>query len=388
MGPLTGYKVIEIAAIGPGPMCAMLLSDMGAEVVRIDRLTESGLGVQTPRKFALLDRGRRSVAIDLKRKEGVEVLLRLVERADALIEGFRPGVAERLGIGPEDCLARNPKLVYGRMTGWGQSGPLARAAGHDINYIALIGALHCIGRQGEPPVPPLNLLGDFGGGGVYLAFGIVCGLLEASKSGKGQVVDAAMIDGVASLMTLIWGLKGAGIWSETRGTNVLDTGAHYYNVYETADGKYVSVGAIEEKFYEELLRLMGIQDEEFRDKENRERWPQLRDRLAAAFRMKSRDEWCAILEGSDACFAPVLSMEEALNHPHVRARETFIEYCGVVQPAPAPRFSRTRPEIQGPPPQRGEHTVEVLSQWGISQEEIDELLQLGVIFQAEREKKG
>lgn len=384
MGPLEGYRVIELAGIGPGPMCAMLLSDMGAEVLRVDRPAESGLGVQTPSEFALLNRGRRSVAIDLKQKEGVELVLKLVERADALIEGFRPGVAERLGLGPKECLGRNPKLVYGRMTGWGQEGPLAQASGHDINYIALVGALHSIGCEGGPPVPPLNLLGDFGGGALYLAFGMVCGLLEATNSGKGQVVDAAMVDGVASLMTFFWGLKAAGLWSEQRGTNVLDTGAHFYNVYETADGKYVAIGAIEGKFYRELLRLLGIEEEGLPDQLDKSSWPEMRCRLQAVFRTKTRDEWCAILEGSDACFAPVLSMEEALNHPHNRARGTFIEFDGVVQPAPAPRLSRTNPEIQRPPAERGEHTLEALSDWGIDMEEIERLLRLGVIVQAQK----
>jgi len=339
MGPLKGYRIIEMAGIGPGPMCAMLLSDMGAEVLRIDRLAPSGLGVAMPHKFELLNRGRRSAAVDVSKKQGAEVVLRLVEKADALIEGFRPGVMERLGLGPEDCWRRNPRLVYGRMTGWGQEGPLAKAAGHDINYISLAGALHAIGRAGGPPVPPLNLVGDFGGGALYLAFGLVCGLLEASKSGKGQVVDAAMVDGAASLMTLFFGMKAMGIWSEERGTNVLDTGAHFYDVYETADGKYVSIGSIEAKFYAELLRLTGLEAEALPDQMDREKWQGMKERLRAVFRQKTRDEWCAIMEGSDVCFAPVLSMEEAPNHPHNKARGTFVEIDGVVQPGPAPRFS-------------------------------------------------
>lgn len=379
MGPLKGYKIIEMAGIGPGPMCAMLLSDAGAEVLRIDRLAPSGLGVAMPHRFELLNRGRRPAAVDVSKKEGAEVVLRLVEKADALIEGFRPGVMERLGLGPDDCWARNPKLVYGRMTGWGQEGPLAKAAGHDINYISLAGALHAIGRAGGPPVPPLNLVGDFGGGALYLAFGLVCGLLEASKSGKGQVVDAAMVDGAASLMTLFFGMKAMGIWSEQRGTNVLDTGAHFYDVYETADGKYVSIGSIEAKFYAELLRLTGLEGEALPDQMDRQRWQGMKERLQAVFKQKTRDEWCAIMEGSDVCFAPVLSMEEAPEHPHNRARGTFVEFDGVVQPGPAPRFSRTRPQIQRPPSKPGEHTEEALLDWGFTKEEIEALQKAKVV---------
>jgi alpha-methylacyl-CoA racemase len=379
MGPLTGYKVIELAGIGPGPLCAMLLSDMGAEVVRVDRLTPAGLGVAVPPKFDLLGRGRRSIAIDLTKKEGAGTLLQLVEKADALIEGFRPGVTERLGIGPEDCFARNPKLVYGRITGWGQDGPLAHAAGHDINYISLVGALHSIGRAGEAPVPPLNLVGDYGGGGVYLAFGIVCGVLEASRSGQGQVVDAAMVDGAASLMTAFYGLRAMGIWTDRRGENILDSGAHFYDVYETAEGKYISVGSIEPKFYAELLRLMGLGKEELPQQLDRLKWPELREVLRGLFKAKTREEWCAILEGTDACFAPVLSMEEAPNHPHNRARGTFLEIDGVIQPGPAPRFSRTKAKIQGPPAKPGQHTDAVLSSWGFTAEEISKLHRAGVV---------
>ncbi|NWG04481.1 MAG: CoA transferase [Syntrophaceae bacterium] len=379
MGPLIGYRVVEIVGVGPGPMCAMLLSDMGAEVLRIERIGAGGLDIGIPAKFNLLNRGRQSVAIDLTKKEGAETVLRLVERADALIEGFRPGVAERLGIGPEACFVRNPKLIYGRMTGWGQEGPLAHTAGHDINYISLVGALHAIGREGERPVPPLNLVGDFGGGALYLAFGIVCGLLETSKSGKGQVVDAAMVDGVASLMTLFFGLKAAGIWTSQRGENLLDTGAHFYDVYETADGKYISIGSIEPKFYAELLRLLDIGEEDLSHQMDRKRWPEMHERLKVVFKTKTRDEWCAIMETSDACFAPVLSMDESPNHPHNKARGTFIEIDGVIQPAPAPRFSRTRPEIQGPPSEPGQNTNEALADWGFSKEEIIKLRKAGVI---------
>lgn len=379
MGPLTGYKVIELAGIGPGPLCAMLLSDMGAEVVRVDRLTSAGLGVAMPPKFDLLGRGRRSTAIDLSKKEGAATLLRLVEKADALIEGFRPGVTERLGIGPQDCFAHNPKLVYGRITGWGQEGPLAHAAGHDINYISLVGALHSIGRAGEAPVPPLNLVGDYGGGGVYLAFGIVCGLLEASRSGQGQVVDAAMVDGAASLMTVFYGLRAMGIWTDRRGENILDSGAHFYDVYQTADGKYISIGAIESKFYTELLRLTGLEGSDLPQQLDRVKWPEMREVLHGVFKTKTRDEWCSILEGTDVCFAPVLSMEEAPNHPHNRARGTFLEIDGVTQPAPAPRFSRTKAEIQGPPAKPGQHTDAVLSSWGFTAEEISALRIAGVV---------
>jgi alpha-methylacyl-CoA racemase len=357
----------------------MLLSDMGAEVVRVDRIEPSGLGVEKLPKFDLLGRGRRSVAIDLRKKEGAQTVLRLVERADGLVEGFRPGVTERLGIGPADCLARNPRLVYGRMTGWGQEGPLAHAAGHDINYISLVGALHSVGRAGEAPVPPLNLVGDYGGGGIYLAFGVVCALLEASKSGRGQVVDAAMVDGAASLMTMFYALRAMGIWTDRRGENLLDTGAHFYEVYETADGNYISVGAIEEKFYAELLRLTGLEGISLPAQMDRVKWPEMKETLASVFKRKTRDEWCAILEGTDACFAPVLSMEEAPRHPHNVARGTFVEVDGIIQPGPAPRFSRTQEEVQGPPPKPGQHTDEVLAEWGFRPEEIRTLHASGVV---------
>jgi alpha-methylacyl-CoA racemase len=379
MGPLNGYKVIELAGIGPAPMCAMLLSDLGAEVLRIDRTADAGLGISLQTKFSLLNRGRRSVALDLKQPEAIETVLRLVDKADALIEGFRPGVMERLGIGPDVCLRRNPRLVYGRMTGWGQEGPLASAAGHDINYIALSGALNTIGRRGQAPVPPLNLIGDFGGGALYLAFGVVTGLLETQKSGKGQVIDAAMVDGAASLMTAIYGMYGAGFWTDERGANVLDTGAHYYDVYETSDGKYVSIGSIEGKFYDELLRLSGLKKEELAPQNDRKAWPQMKERVAALFRTKTRDEWCKIMEGSDICFAPVLSMAEAPKHPHNKLRETFVEQDGVVQPAPAPRFSRTPGAIQRPPARPGEHTEEALRDWGFNATDLERLRSSGAI---------
>ena len=383
MGVLSGYRVVELAGIGPAPMCAMLLSDMGADVLRIDRVADAGLGIAMETKYSLLNRGRRSVALDLKRPEATETVLRLVDRADALIEGFRPGVMERLGLGPDTCMARNPRLVYGRMTGWGQEGPLAHAAGHDINYIALSGALYCIGRKGEAPVPPLNLIGDFGGGALYLALGVVAGLLEAQKSGKGQVVDAAMVDGAASLMTAIYGMRGSGIWSDQRGENILDTGAHYYEVYETSDRKHVAIGSIETKFYEELLRLSGLKGEELPRQNDRNSWPKMKQRLAALFRTKTRDEWCRIMEGSDICFAPVLSMDEAPRHPHNRQRGTFIEPGGVVQPAPAPRFSRTPSAVQRPPARPGEHTQEALRDWGFSASDLERLRACGAIAAAQ-----
>jgi alpha-methylacyl-CoA racemase len=382
MGPLTGYRVIEFAGIGPGPMCAMLLSDMGAEVLRIDRTSAAGLGISMRTKFDLLNRGRRSVAFDLKKPQAIEAVMRLVEKADALIEGFRPGVMERLGLSPDQCLARNPRLVFGRMTGWGQVGPLAEAAGHDINYIALTGALHSIGRTGDRPLPPLNLVGDFGGGALYLALGVVAGLLEAQKSGKGQVVDAAMVDGASSLMTAIYGIKAAGMWTNNRGENLLDTGAHFYEVYETSDGKFVSIGSIEAKFYEELLDLSGLKGQELPNQMDRTAWPALKQQLAKIFKSKTRDEWCKIMEGSDVCFAPVLSMEEAPKHPHNRHRDTFVEVEGVVQPGPAPRFSRTPGKVQRPPASPGEHTEEALGDWGFSSAELEKLRAQGAIVQS------
>jgi len=363
MGPLAGLHVVEFAGIGPGPMAAMLLADMGATVIRLDRTAPADLGVPKPTQFDLLMRGRRSVAIDLKRAAGVELALKLVERADASIEGFRPGTMERLGLGPDVALARNPRLVYGRMTGWGQEGPLAQAAGHDLNYIALTGALAAIGNAGEAPVPPLNLIGDFGGGALYLAFGVMCALLEAKQSGRGQVVDAAMTDGASSLMTMFFGLHAAGLYSLERGTNILDGGSAIYGVYPCADGLYVSVAAIEMKFRAELFRLLDIAPGSD--------GPELRTRIAAAFKSRPRAEWCAMLEGSDACFAPVLTMAEAAAHPHNKLRQTFVEIDGVVQPAPAPRFGRTRPALPRPPEAPGAGTREALLEWGFSESDIE-----------------
>jgi alpha-methylacyl-CoA racemase len=379
MGTLSGYKIVEFAGIGPAPMCAMLLADMGADVLRIDRAEDAALGISLDAKYSLLSRGRKSVAIDLKKPEGVAAAMKLVERADALLEGFRPQVMERLGLGPDECLKRNPKLIYGRMTGWGQEGPLAHAAGHDINYIALSGVLASIGRRGEAPVPPLNLVGDFGGGGLYLALGVVAGLLEAQKSGKGQVVDSAMVDGAASLLTAIYGMQASGMWSDKRGDNILDTGAHFYDVYETKDGEYVSIGSIEPKFYAELLKRSGLEGQEMPRQMDRKAWPDLKEKFEALFKTKTRDEWCKIMEGSDICFAPVLSMAEAPSHPHNVQRGTFVEVEGVVQPGPAPRFSRTPSKIQRPPAKPGEHTEEALSEWGFSASELEKLRGAGAI---------
>src|SRR5690348_8596271 len=361
MGPLGGIRIVEFAGIGPGPFTAMLLSDMGADVVRIDRK-----GGRTPSKGEITYRGRPAIALDIKKPEAVEAALKLIESADALIEGFRPGVMERNGLGPDVCLKRNPKLVYGRMTGWGQTGPLAMAAGHDINYIALTGALHGIGNHGKKPVPPLNLVGDFGGGALYMAFGIVCGLLEAKKSGHGQVVDAAMVDGAASLITSVFGGTASGAWVNKRASNAVDGGAHFYGAYETKDGKYISIASIEVRFYNELLERLNIRDLFKTKQRDRAGWDAARQQLVALFKTKTRDEWCKILEGTDVCFAPVLDVKEALEHPHNKARNTFIEVEGIPQPAPAPRFSRTKPVVKRPPPRAGEHTDEVLADWGVS----------------------
>jgi alpha-methylacyl-CoA racemase len=373
MGPLEGVKVIEIAGIGPGPFAAMMLCDMGAEVVRVERAPTRRPADPAQPPLDVMGRGRRSVSVDLKHPQGVETVLRLVEGADVLTEGFRPGVMERLGLGPETCLARNPGLVYGRMTGWGQEGPLASAAGHDINYIALAGALHPIGRAGEAPVPPLNLVGDFGGGGMLLAFGVVCALVERGRSGRGQVVDAAMVDGAAVLMTLMHGLRAMGFWKDERGANLLDTGAHFYDVYETKDGKYVSVGSIEPQFYAQLLELGGLRDADLPPQMDRARWPEAKERIREVFLGKTQEEWCQIMEGSDVCFAPVLTMGEAPEHPHNKHRGTFVRVAGVTQPGPAPRFSRTAAEIARPPAHPGQHTDEVLREFGFSDEELARL---------------
>ncbi|MEQ9642898.1 MAG: CaiB/BaiF CoA-transferase family protein [Alphaproteobacteria bacterium] len=383
MGPLAGIKVVEIAGIGPGPFCSMLLADMGADVLRVDRTAPSGLGIASEPKYDVLTRGRRSVSIDLKQPAGVETVLRLADGADALIEGFRPGVAERLGIGPEVCQARNPKLVYGRMTGWGQDGPIAQSAGHDINYIALAGALAAIGRPGGPPSPPLNLVGDFGGGAMFLAFGLLAALIEAGKSGQGQVVDVSMVEGAAYLATPMFGMLARGYWSNERGTNILDSGAHFYDAYECKDGNAISIGSIEPKFYAELLEKTGLEGEELPKQMDRAQWPAMKRKLEAVFKTKTRDEWCEIMEGTDICFAPVLNFAEAPKHPHNIARGSFIEIEGVTQPAPAPKFSRTKPEVQRKPPRLGEHTREALADWGIPAADIDALIAKGAAVQSD-----
>lgn len=378
MGPLEGKKIIEIAGIGPGPFCAMVLSDLGAEVIRVDRVSAVPNEFPATPGVDLLNRGRKSVAFDLKNQDGIKALLRLVEEADAFIEGFRPGVAERLGIGPEVCLERNPRLVYGRMTGWGQTGPYSNMAGHDINYIALSGVLGTIGREGEPPVPPVNLVGDFGGGGMLLALGICAAFVEVQTSGKGQVVDAAMTDGSALLATMIHTFLSMGVWGD-RGTNMLDTGAPFYDVYECADGEYISLGSIEPQFYAELLRITGLDQEELPKQMDRSQWPKMKLKIAETIRSKTRDQWVELMEGTDVCFAPVLSPSEACAHPHNVERETFVEVGGVKQPAPAPRFSRTPGVIDGPPPHPGEHTEEVLSSWGFSENEIQNLRSIDAV---------
>ncbi len=377
MGPLNGVKILEVGGIGPGPFCGMMLSDMGAEVVRIERKGPLTLGEP---KYDILTRNRRSVIMDLRKPEGVEALLKMVEQVDALQEGFRPGVMEKLGLGPDVCLERNPRLVYGRMTGWGQEGPLAKAAGHDINYISLSGALHAIGRKGERPLPPLNLVGDFGGGGMLLAFGMVCALFEAQRSGKGQVVDAAMVDGSAVLMAMIYGFRSSGFWTDDRGCNMLDTGSHFYDTYETADGKYISIGSIEPQFYALLLKHTGLEDDpEFQNQMDPSKWPELKEKIAKVFKSKTRQEWCEIMEGTDVCFAPVLSLDEAPRHPHNEARKTFLDLDGVVHPAPAPRFSRTPTGTPRQPPNLGENTEEVLADFGFDAGAIQALRDAGVI---------
>ena len=379
MGPLNGLKILEIAGIGPCPFAAMMLADMGAEVLRIDRPPQSEASQPILPSKDALRRGRRSIIVDLKNPDGVKLVLRLAEDADALIEGFRPGVMERLGLGPDICLQRNPRLIYGRATGWGQEGPLATAAGHDINYIALAGTLHAIGRAGRAPLPPINLVGDFGGGGMLLAFGVLCALLERESSGRGQVIDAAMVDGAALLTTAIHGLRSMGLWSDERGTNLLDSGAHFYDAYECSDGEYVAIGAIEPKFYTKLLELLGLDATELPGQMDHDQWPSMKTRIAQVIKTKTRAEWSQIMEGSEACFAPVLSMAEAPQHPHNKHRQTFVEIEGAIQPAPAPRFSRTPGAVASPPPDPGQHTDEALATWGISANEIASLHACGAI---------
>jgi len=380
MGPLAGIKVLEFEAIGPGPFAGMLLADMGADVILIDRPASPGLGLKRERWNDVMMRGKRSVTLDLKSTDGAAAALELMARADALIEGFRPGVMERLGLGPDVALRRNPTLVYGRMTGWGQDGSLAARAGHDINYIALAGVLHAFGRRGEAPVPPLNLVGDFGGGGMLLGFGIACALVEARASGKGQVVDAAMVEGASLLATMFSGMLAAGTWKDERGANILDTGAPWYEVYETQDGKYVSIGSIEAKFYEDLLQRLGLGAQSLPPQHDRKGWPALRKAFSEKFLEKSRDEWCKVFDGSDACFAPVLSFSEARNHAHNAARKSYVTVGKVEQPAPAPRFSRTPGQIRNAPPERGEGGGQALRDWNFSEKEISSLQEKGLGF--------
>ena len=364
MGPLAGVKIIELAGIGPGPMCAMLLADLGATVLRIDRRQPVKLGIERPLRYNLLLRNRKTIALDLKDPAAIELVLTLVEGADALIEGFRPGVTERLGLGPQTCLERNPNLAYGRITGWGQDGPLAQYAGHDLNYIAITGVLNAIGRFDQPPSIPLNLIGDYAGGSMYLAMGLLAAILHAREGGAGQVVDAAIVDGTANLATTFFGMQAAGIWRDQRGTNITDSGSHFYDVYECADGKWITVGPIEDKFYLELLRLLEIDPRTLGDQLDANNWPAARALFALRFKTRSRADWTALLEHTDACFAPVLSWSEAPEHPHLKARGTFVEIDGIVQPAPAPRFSGTVPDLPTPPEAPGAATVDAaLAGW-------------------------
>ena len=375
MGPLKGLKIIEMAGIGPGPFCGMVLADLGVEIIRVDRASAIGTGS----KQDAANRGKKSIAVDLKSEEGVEVVLKLVETADAIFEGFRPGVMERLGLGPDVCSKRNERIVFGRMTGWGQEGPLANAAGHDINYISLTGALAAIGRPGSPPVPPLNLIGDFGGGGMLLALGLLAALLESKESKKGQVVDAAMTDGSALLMTMIYSMYSSGMWKTSMGSNLLDGGSHFYDTYECKDGKFISLGSIEPQFYALLCQIAELDESIFGKQMSRDSWPEQKEAIKKIILDKTRDEWCELMEGTDVCFAPVLDMSEAPKHPHNIERKTFIDLEGVTQPAPAPRFSRTEPEVVSSPSIVGEHTDEVLTSIGFSDEDINTLKTSGAV---------
>lgn len=382
MGPLKGFRIIEVAGLGPGPFCGMMLADMGATVIRIERTSEHSTAPPDPQL-----RSRQSICLDLKSTEGIEVLMRLLENADALFEGFRPGVAERLGFGPEVCLKRNPKLVYGRITGWGQSGPLASTAGHDINYIGLSGVLHAIGRQGEKPVPPLNLIGDFGAGGMLLAIGILAALLETSRSGKGQVIDAAILDGSIALMALFHAFRAMDLFDEQTGTNFLSGAAHFYDTYETGDGKFLAVGPLEPQFYQQFLQILGLESSALAaegfsaepGRMNTEKWPELKQQIADTIRTKSRDEWCQLFAGSDACVTPVLTLTEASQHPHNLARQNFIEVGGVLQNAPVPRFDRTPGDMPKVPRQAGQDTRALLRQAGYTRDQIEALLSSGAV---------
>ena len=380
MGPLAGIKVLELEAVGPVPFCGMMLADMGADVLLLDRPADPQLGLERERWYDAMLRGRRSVVLDLKSAQGVAAALELARRADVVLEGFRPGVMERLGLGPDILLAANPRLVVGRMTGWGQDGPLSPRAGHDLNYIAMSGVLHAIGRAGGAPVPPLNLVGDFGGGGMLLAFGVACAIAEVQRSGRGQVVDAAMVEGASLLATMFWGMRAGGKWSDERGANILDTGAPWYDVYETLDHRHVALAAIEPKFYAEMLERLGLAGATLPPQYDRAQWPELRRRFAQVVATKSRTDWCAIFEGSDACFSPVLTFDEARDHPHNVARGGYVTVAGVDQPAPAPRFSRTPGATSRPPPERGAGGAQALADWGFTRTEIDRLRADGAGF--------
>ena len=378
-GPLAGLRALELGGIGPAPFCGMLLADLGVEVIKVERVaTATGQGGDSAR-YEVLNRGRTSIAVDLKSTDGRDIALALAETSDMVFEGFRPGVVERLGLGPDDCMARNPRLVYGRMTGWGQGGPLEQAAGHDINYIGLVGALDAIGTSGGPPVPPLNLLGDFGGGGAFLALGLVSAVWEAARSGRGQVVDASIVDGTSALMGMLLGMRSAGRWQGGRGENLLDGGAHFYGVYECADGRFISVGAIEPQFYSRLLDGLGVDEPLGSDRMEPRDWPMLRRRVTEAFQTRGRDEWMKIFAERDACVAPVLSLQEAVAHPHNQSRGYIGFADGVMQPGPAPRFDRTKGAGPRPVPAAGEHTEEVLRRLGVAGSRIDDLKGAGVI---------
>ncbi len=378
-GPLSGYRIVEIAGIGPGQLCGMLLADLGATVIRIDRKEEADLGIGMPAKYNLMNRSRHTIAVDLKSDSGVSFVKDLLPKADALFEGFRPGVMERLGLGPEECLSVNPKLVYGRMTGWGQEGPMAQAVGHDPNYIALTGVLASIGERNGGPVYPLNLVGDFGGGGVYLAFGLLAGLLEATRSGEGQVVDAAMVDGIASMMTLFHGMLAGGMWSEQRGTNMIDAGAPNVHVYATKDGGYMAAGAVEARFFKNMTDTLGLDiDPELRNRPKH--WPELTEQIQAVFLTKTRDEWAEVFANVDACVSPILSLTEATSHPHLTERQTYVEVEGIVQPAPAPRFSRTPGSISQEPEEAGVRNEQALADWGISANVVTALEDEGILL--------